>query len=143
MEERLYIYGRKNRKLFTRNNAKLKELLNKKVDFKCLFLSNKSNSSILKIAQENENFEQDLTKVIDSVKEKYTNYLSCFKKYDFQQLKRIIILDDVVLYAPVEFEKGNVKHFTKSKFKVYTANSAIGIDLIHEFNKIWDISNPL
>ena len=60
VRDKIYIYGRKNRKLFTKNNTKIKELLNNNVDFKCLFLSDKSSSSILKIAQENENFENDL-----------------------------------------------------------------------------------
>ncbi len=143
VKERLYIFGRKNRKLFTRNNTKLKELLENKLDFKCLFLSDKASSSILKIAQDNDNFEEDLNKVIGSVKERYTDYLTCFRKYDFQQLKRIIILDDVVIYAPVEFEMGNVKHFTKSKFVIYSIDNTKAIELIHEFNKIWDISKEI
>ena len=143
VKEKLYIYGRKNRKLFTKNNTRIKELLNNNVDFKCLFLSDKASFSILKMAQENEKFENDLKKVINNVKEKYTNYLNCFKKYDFQQLKRVIILDDAVIYAPVEFENGSVKHFTKSKFMIYDIDSAKAIDLMHEFNKIWDLSNPL
>ena len=143
VKEKLYIFGRKNRKLFTRNNAKLKELLDNNLDFKCLFLSDKASPSILKIAQENDTFEEDLNKVISGVKERYPDYISCFRKYDFQQLKRIIILDDVVIYAPVEFERGNVKHFTKSKFVIYSMDNTKAIDLVHEFNKVWDISKEL
>ena len=143
VKEKLYIFGRKNRKLFTRSNAKLRELLEKGIDFKCLFLSDKASGSILKIAQENANFEKDLNRIIEYVKSSYKSNIDCFRKYDFQQLKRIIIVDDVVIYAPVEFENGNVKHFTKSKFTIYKDNSTEAIDLIHEFNKIWNMSKEL
>ena len=142
-KERLYIYGRKNRKLFTKNNTKLKELLNNNVDFKCLFLSDKSNASILKMAQDNDNFTKDLEKIINGVKDKYKDNIECFRKYDFQQLKRIIIVDGAVIVSPVAFENGRVKHFTKGAFKVYDAESVEGIDLIKEFKKIWNISNKL
>lgn len=142
-KERLYIYGRKNRKLFTKNNTKIKELLSNNVDFKCLFLSDKANASILKIAQDNDNFEEDLQKVINNVKDKYKDNIECFKKYDFQQLKRIIIVDNAIIVSDVEFQNGKVKHFTKGSFKVYDANSVEGISLTNEFNKVWDISKNI
>lgn len=142
-KQRLYIFGRKNRKLFTKNNAKIKELLDVGVDFKCLFLSDKSNISILKIAQENDQFIEDLEKIINNVKEKYSDNLECFRKYDFQQIKRVIIVDDTVIFVPVTFENGNVKHFTKTSFTVYKEDTVEGINLINEFKKIWDISKPL
>lgn len=143
VKEKLYIYGRKNRKLFTKNNAKIKELLDNNIDFKCLFLSDKSNSSILKMAQENDNFESDLNSIISSVKEKYADYINCFRKYDFQQLKRIIIIDDIAIYAPVTFENGNVKHFTKGEFIICDDGTYDAITLLNEFKKIWDISKSI
>lgn len=142
-KERLYIYGRKNRKLFTKNNTKIKKLIDNNIDFKCLFLSNKSSESILNMAQDNDNFKNDLEKIISKVKEKFNDNLECFRKYDFQQTKRIIIVDDLIIYVPVTFENGSVKHFTKKEFSIIKSNSKLGMSLLAEFKKVWDISKNI
>ena len=142
-KKRLYVFGRKNRKLFSKNNTKIKKLIEDGIDFKCLFLSDKSNASILKIAQENEKFSSDLEKIILGVKERYKDNLDMFKKYDFQQLKRIIVVDDCFIFVPVTFVNGNVKHFTKTEFDLYDANDVDGMNLINDFNKVWSIAKPL
>ena len=47
-KKRLYVFGRKNRKLFSKNNTKIKKLIEDGIDFKCLFLSDKSNPVLVK-----------------------------------------------------------------------------------------------
>lgn len=142
-KKRLYIYGRKNRKLFTRNVTAIKKLINNGVDFKCLFLSDKADSNVLNMAQENDNFKEDLLKVINNVKEKFNDNLDCFRKYDFQQTKRIIIVDDAIIFVPVLFEMGKVKHFTKTEFSIIPLDSIEGMKLEKEFNKVWEVSKTL
>ncbi len=143
VKTRLYIFGRKNRKLFTKNNTKIKKLIDAGIDFKCLFLSEKSDDRILNMAQENEIFKEDLTKIIEGVKERYKDNLQCFKKYDFQQIKRIIIIDDAIIFVPVLFENSKVKHFTKTSFSIIPSNSKKGMDLELEFKKVWDSAKKI
>ncbi len=143
VKERLYVFGRKNRKLFTKNNTKIKKLIDAGIDFKCLFLSEKSDERILNMAQENDNFKKDLTKVIEGVKQRYKDNLEHFRKYDFQQIKRIMIVDDAVIFVPVEFENSKVKHFTKSSFSIIPLESKKGMDLELEFKKVWDSSKEI
>lgn len=143
VKNRLYIYGRKNRKIFTKNNSKICKLMDDNIDFKCLFLSDKSSDSILNMAQENNNFKKDLEKIILRIKEKYSAKIECFRKYDFQQTKRIIVVDDFIIYVPVTFENGNVKHFTKTEFSIIKADSKLGMSLLSEFKKAWDVSKSI
>lgn len=151
-KNRLYIFGRKNRKLFDKEHrdffVNLKARLGNGFDFKVLFLDPNSPDHVLCFAHQDDDLKDQLENCIKVA----TDVLSTtgitiedhFKMYDVQRTAACMVVDDAVLYSPISVdENGRAKKLTKSPFTVINANSEFGKELIDMFNSHWSCANPI
>lgn len=142
--KRLYIFGRKNRKLTDRSfEQELSTILSKNIDFRLLYLSPNSTLAQSGIAQDLEDFRE---KLIFSIKE-FSNTLKTLsyspedycRMYDEKRESELIIADNVVFYKDMEYASdGKPLHFTNSKFYVTSINSILGSKYFDIFKEIWE-----
>lgn len=141
--KRLYIFGRKNRKLTDKSFEKeLACFFNKNIDFRLLYLTPHSAMAQSGIAQELDDFN---SKLIFSLKD-FSNAIKKFsykpedfcRMYDEKRESEIIIADNVVFYKDLEYTKdGMPMHFTNSKFYVTSVNSILGSKYYQTFEQTW------
>lgn len=140
---RLYIFGRKNRKLSERTfDEGYSKLLEKHVDLKILFLNPDSEYAKDNSAQDVSDFR---TRLITSIKDFCGRYMKLesniedhCRMYSEMRESEIIIADDVVLYKELTFSPdGKPLHFTNQSFFVSSINSQLGTEYCRYFNKVW------
>lgn len=151
-KKRLYIFGRKNRKIFDKNYwpffKDLKERIKKSnFDFRCLFLDCKAPEHVISDAHEDPDFINQLIschKHAISVLKKYgINPKSVFRSYKIQRDTAMIIADNTVMFAPIERNSdGKVKRLTKRSFEVVDTNIPLGKELLKKFLLTWDSAAP-
>ena len=144
-DKRLWVWGRKNRKLFSPENrdffADLKRRLQNGFDFRCLFL-NPIASDLTENAQQCDNFIDKLMLCIDDAKTVLTNNfvdfnLTC-KFYSCTRLEHIIIIDNTVLFSPIIYNSENFPFpLTKAPFYIVDLESEIGRAYCEKFEKVW------
>jgi nucleoside 2-deoxyribosyltransferase len=146
----LWIYGRKNMKLFGGSfndfflYLKGKALDNKlgmsSIDFRCLFLD--PNSDEVKRAHLQQSiFISELNATILRAKDVIgDNFLfqKCFKLYSNRREEIIIRLDNCIIYSrPIFDAYGCPQLLTNSGFEVFSAKSGRGKECIKKFENIW------
>lgn len=111
----LWIYGRKNMKLFGNNFNYLFDFLKEKsenenmsgIDFRCLFLN--PNSAEVKYAHKQQDiFYQELDATIKRAKHQIgnnQNFQKCFKMYSNRREEVIIRLDNCIIYSKPHFDE--------------------------------------
>jgi len=145
--ERLYVFGRKNRKVFDKDHWWFYEKLNDKVkngfDFRCLFLNPNAPKHVLEIAHHDEDFDCQLNNCINkaiSTLEKFglpqEKYI---RKYNTQRTFEIIVIDDAVLFTPIQFDKdGKTKRLTKAPFTITNIYTNQGKAMLENYIMTWD-----
>lgn len=151
-KNRLYIFGRKNRKLFDKEHrdffVDIRKRISSGLDFKVLFLDPNSPEHVIRAAHQDDDFKLQLEQCIKVAKKILSNtgitIEDHFRMYDVQRTTACMVVDDAVLYAPIAVdEMGRVKKMTKSPFSIINANSDFGKELIGIFNSHWNCSNPI
>ena len=141
---RLYIFGRKNRKLsepfFDESYARL---IQKNVDLKILFLDPNSEYAQRDSAQDISDFRFRLITSIRDFKKRYEklnlDISEHCRLYSKQRESEIIIADDIVLYKDLSFSPdGKPAHFTNQSFFISSINSQLGTEYYKIFNSTWD-----
>lgn len=145
----LWIYGRKNMKLFGGNFEELFEYLEEKsanedmsgIDFRCLFLNPTSNE--VKYAHKQQDiFLQELDATIKRAKHQIGNnhtLQKCFRMYSNKRDEVIIRLDNCIIYSKPHFdENGQPKIMTDAKFEVFSASSQRGKECLEKYNAVWE-----
>lgn len=141
---RLYIFGRKNRKLSERSlETKYAKLLSKNVDVKILFLNPNSTSALDNSAQDVSDFR---VRLITSIKDYIDRYKRLNVKieehcrmYTEQRESEIIIADNVVFYRDIAFcSDGKPIHFTNQSFNISSINSQLGTEYYKQFSTVWE-----
>lgn len=149
---RLWIWGRKNKKLFDRSNMELlceisEKIKSEKFSFRVLFLSPDTSEDILRHAQKKKNFSRALVQSISDaveVMEECAIGLNSIKFYSGKRNAEIIIVDDYVLFSETKFdENGKVQHFTNAPFEVAGKDNRIGMKYIDEFDTCWSKAKKL
>ncbi len=148
-QKRLYIYGRKNRKVFDKEHWWFYEELNKKkdngLDFKCLFLDPQSSNDVIGSAHADEDFLDQLNACIENA----TKVLGRFgvvvsehlRYYGRPRAFSIVVVDDAILFRPIEYDSnGKAKRLTKSSFTLTSTSTSVGKSLEENFIAIWDSS---
>lgn len=150
----LWIYGRKNMKLFGGNFKELFEYLEEKsvnedmfgVDFRCLFL-NPASDEVKYAHKQQDIFLQELDATIKRAKHQIGNNLTlqkCFRMYSNIRDEVIIRLDNCIIYSKPHFdEKGQPQIMTDAKFEVFSASSQRGQECIKKYNAIWEAACEL
>lgn len=145
----LWIYGRKNMKLFGGNFKDLFDYLEEKsisdemcgIDFRCLFLNPDSNE--VKYAHKQQDiFLQELDATIKRAKYQIGDNLilqKCFRMYSNKREEVIIRLDNCIIYSKPHFdENGQPQIMTDTKFEVFSATSQRGKECIDKYCAIWE-----
>lgn len=145
----LWIYGRKNMKLFGGNFKELFTYLDEKtsnekmfgIDFRCLFL-NPASDEVRRAHKDQDIFSQELETTIKRAKRQIGENLllhKCFRMYSNKREEVIIRLDNCIIYSKPHFdENGQPQIMTDTKFEVFSASSERGRDCIEKFCKVWD-----
>lgn len=145
----LWIYGRKNMKLFGGNFNELFEYLDQKavqpnmagIDFKMLFL-NPNSEEVNYAHKEQDIFSLELNTTLSRAKRTIgsnKNLQKCFRMYSHRREEIIIRVDNCILYAKPHFDiNGMPNIMTNSKFEVFSANSDKGKECIKKYLDVWD-----
>jgi len=145
----LWIYGRKNMKLFGGSfNSFFKYLEEKSsfdgmagIDFRCLFLDPDS-PEVKKAHIQQDIFKSELTATIlraKSVIKDNTQLQKCFRLYSNKREEIIIRLDNCIIYARPSFDaNGYPQLLTNSGFEVFSGRSEKGKECIKKFENIWE-----
>lgn len=147
----LWIYGRKNMKLFSGNYNNFFRYLDEKafdqklgmdgIDFRCLFLD--PNSSEVKHAhKQQEIFVPELKASIlraKSIVGTSPGLKQCFRCYSNRREEIIIRLDNCIIYSrPVFDASGAPQLLTNSGFEIFSIKTEKGKACIHKFEEVWD-----
>ena len=144
---RLYIFGRKNRKLFDKEYEWFFKELNQKIangfDFKCLFLDTAATDEILSSAHEDNDFKEQLTKCISQAKNVFEKYnidtKNHVRTYKIVRPYSIVIVDEAIMFKPIEInEYGRVKRLTKSSFTLTNSTTSQGKSIEEYFLTVWN-----
>ena len=143
---RILILGRKNRKLFDKEYAwffsGLRSRIESGFEFKCLFLDPDADEHILKSAHEDEDFPDQLVRCINTARNVFSKseipIEGILKKYHLQRSFSLLIIDDVVLYAPIEHSAhGIARKLTRVPFTMTTIHTSLGKTMIKNFFSVW------
>lgn len=147
----LWIYGRKNMKLFGGNFNELFEYLDKKavhpnmdgIDFKVLFL-NPSSDEVHYAHKDQDIFAPELHATISRAKKTIgANEVlqKCFRMYSNRREEIIIRVDNCIIYAKPHFDiNGTPNIMTNNKFEVFSSSSEKGKLCIQRYLDVWNKS---
>lgn len=145
----LWIYGRKNMKLFGGNFNELFEYLDQKavhpnmdgIDFKVLFL-NPDADEVHYAHKDQDIFELELqTTIMRAKKTIGSNKVlqKCFKMYSNRREEIIIRVDNCIVYAKPHFDVNGMPNImTDSKFEVFSTSSEKGKACIKKYLSVWN-----
>lgn len=145
----LWIYGRKNKKLLSRENEPFfkyladEGLANKK-DFRCLFPMPNSNATMKASSRDRaSDFDSELKislKQAVSLKNKYGLPIEkVFRLYMEPRTESFIRLDNAVLHRKITRDiEGYPLPYTNSEFEICSINSTKGTKLSKNFELIWN-----
>lgn len=152
-EKRLWIFGRKNRKLFSNdNNEFFKNLKYKKeqgFDFRCLFQDFFASEEELSYAQSNPNFKLSLNLSIREAANKFQeNQLDianfCRVYNSILRNEVIIVVDDKVIIHEIARNQDNTpEHLTNTSFHIIDKECFVGKHYSNKFISIWESSSIL
>lgn len=146
----LWIYGRKNMKLFSGNYMNFFKYLEEKtyssrgmdgIDFRCLFLDPDSNEVVSAHSQQ-DIFRPELNACIlraKSVIRGNEELERCFRLYSNKREEIIIRLDNCIIYSRPNFDAyGRPQLLTNTGFEVFSIESPKGQECIKKFENVWN-----
>ena len=153
VKKRLYIFGRKNKKLFDRSNLESLKSISEKLktndfDLKILGISPNADESIINAAQKKRNFKiallNSINDAIDILDECCIDYKTVMRFYNFYRNELIVIMDNCVFFMNIAYDNdGKPFHITDSPFYACDINSAMGKKMLDVFNKGYEKSEVL
>lgn len=151
-KERLYILGRKNRKVFDKEHRDFFNGLNPRLaaglDVRFLFLDPASPDHILDAAHQDSDFRTQLNDCIQIASEFLLRYNiepgTICRKYSVPRTASIVVVDDAVLFSHVRFsEDGRAERLTKAPFSIINATTPLGEQLCDTFRRTWNAAKPI
>lgn len=145
-KKRLYIFGRKNRKVFDKEHhdflSSLKGKIKAGLDFRVLFLDPEASDHIIRAAHRDDDFKAQLTTCIDIAKRVCIRHgiasNKICRKYSIMRAAGVIVVDDAVLYSLVRVSAdGRAEKLTKAPFTIVNSTVPLGKDLCYSFLKYW------
>ncbi|WP_267905522.1 TIR domain-containing protein [Nitrosophilus alvini] len=147
VQNRLLIFGRKNRKLFDKEHRDffktLKERVDNGFDFRVLFLNPNAPLHILRAAHQDDDLKSQIEICIKRAKEVLENVgldpENHIRIYNIHRTVTSFIVDDAVVYSPITLdENGRAKRLTKAPFSVLNLNTELGKELHKSFESVWE-----
>ena len=147
-KKRLYIFGRKNKKLFDRSNVEDFKRISKMIkeddfDLKILGFNPYADESVLNAAQKKRNFkgalENSINDALDVMEECDIDYHKVRRFYDFYRNELIVIMDSCVFFVNISYDiDGKPFHLTDSSFYACDISSAMGKKIFENFNTAYE-----
>lgn len=150
----LWIYGRKNMKLFGGNYKVLFNYLIEKIacnpqmagiDFRCLFLDPRSDE-VARAHPQQRIFRSELENTIIRAKDIVQNNSvleTCLRLYANKREEIIIRLDNCIIYSkPVFDSNGMPELITNTSFEVFSIDSTKGKECVMKFENVWNKAKP-
>lgn len=146
----LWIYGRKNMKLFGGNFKNFFKYLDEKsynhedmdgIDFRCLFL-NPNSDEVSRAHSQKEIFSQELRTTLYRARDVIGDNKrleQCFRLYSNKREAIIIRLDNCIIYSRPMFDAEGVPQLlTNTPFEVFSTESNKGIECVRDFEEVWN-----
>lgn len=147
-QKRLYIFGRKNRKIFDRTQYEsffqsLAQRLDNRFDLKVLFLDPNAPAEIIGRSSYANDFsvtlEQCIRKAVEKLQSVGIAPSKVCRMYSVDRPCCIVVIDDAVLCAPIHRDPdGTIKRTTDAAFSVVSGYSSCGQELLKTFLKYWN-----
>lgn len=144
VDKRFWIFGRKNRKLFSTENRQFFQDLSRRqkngFDFRCLFID--PNSDTVSKAQRGANFEDKLMVCLKEAQEVLaSNGISAkdvCKLYSCERTDEIIVVDNAIVYSHITYAPDEFPHpLTQSPFFILDIENPIGRKYYQNFENVW------
>jgi hypothetical protein len=151
-KNRLYIFGRKNRKAFDKEHddffKRLPAKISKGFDFKCLFLDPKAPPEVIKEAHADRNFLLQLKQGLSTAKSRLRKHgidpATICRMYSIHRPHELVVIDELVLFAPTGLDaEGCPKGLTKCPFKIVDVSDSQGNEFLNHFISVWDHSRVI
>lgn len=151
-KQRLYVFGRKNRKLFDKQHSdffrNLRARQGEGFDFRCLFLDPKAPGHILSAAHEDADLPDQLSFCLKQSQAMLNKFGldpdSVCRVYSIYRATAMVVVDNAVLFAPIDFDPaGKAQALTNHSFQIVDVNLALGASLMSYFLKTWETSAPI
>lgn len=151
-KKRIYIFGRKNRKLFDKDHFWFFKDLIKKIntgfDFRIFFLDIDAPKGVLNSAHMDVDFPEQLAsaqkQALNVLAQFGLSHLDIFKKYNVMRSFSFCIVDDAVLFTPVSYDLSSTEsQVTNSSFTLTSVDSNQGEILLKNFIALWEVSKSL
>lgn len=144
--ERLWILGRKNRKLFDKDHEKgLMKIAKQKnsFDLRIMFLSPNAPRDIIEHSLSTRDKDIDQLNALDKAKKMCSdcgiNIYKCCRMYDVQRTIAMFIIDNACLYHKICFDSnGKPERITNTPFKIVCTDSESGRELEKYFLNFWN-----
>lgn len=146
----LWIYGRKNMKLFGGSFKEFFRYLDEKsydhadmqgIDFRCLFL-NPDSPEVDRAHIDKDIFKQELLATLhraNNIIGDNERLKQCFRLYSNKRESIIIRLDNTIIYSRPMFDAyGTPQLITDTPFEVFSAFSSKGQECILKFENVWE-----
>lgn len=147
---RIFLYGRKNNKVFANDNRKffesLKDKMEKGFEFKCLFIN--TSAPNVANAQKNPDFLDNLKlcirKAFRLLNDNGIDPSKVCKAYTCERIDEIIIADDVALFSHIRFDADGVPYpLTDAPFEIAELSDQIGANYKRKFDDTWKFAIPI
>lgn len=151
-KQRLYIFGRKNRKVFDKEHDQFFQRLPAAVaggfDFRCLFLSPAAPKAVISDTHADPDFKKQLQQSIENAKVRLRrhrlNPMQFCRLYSTYRPHAVIVIDDLVLFAPTGFDSdGKPKALTRCPFKLLDIRDSFANELLTHVLSAWEQGKPM
>ena len=149
--ERLWILGRKNRKVFDKSHNEFFAGLVGRPEFRSnvrfMFLSPAADHDVISTAHKDDDFPEQLQQSLRGAHRRLSEFgLNADELCRFYKTMRnyhVVVCDNAVLYAPVlQDADGRAESLTKSGFEVTDFETETGAKLIRLLDLVWQNGEP-
>lgn len=144
VKTRLYIFGRKNRKIIGNDlKNEFGKILKDNVDLRMLYIHPDAEDSKNNTAQDIKEFRKKLIISLNYAEERFDELKVKIEDhcrlYKCKRDSEIIIADDVVFFKDLGYSQdGKPLHFTNDSFFIVSVDSKIGSDYFNKFMSTWE-----
>ena len=145
--ERLWILGRKNRKIFDKDHEEgLMRIVEKQkddFDLRIMFLSPNAPLHLIEHSLSTRDEDVDQSNALYKAKKMCSDcgidIYKCCRMYDVQRTIAMFIVDNACLYHKIRFDSnGKPEYITNTPFKIVCTDSKSGRELEEYFLDIWN-----
>ena len=152
-KQRLWVFGRKNKKLFdSTHRSQLEQLFSKikndGLDLKILFFDQRAEQKLIDMQQKKTHFlsalQTSISDAMDLFDENGLDFYNYCKTYNTIRNEAIVIMDNFVFFTPVKYSvDGKPEHLTGKPFFALEIGNGIAEHYLQIFMDVYDQSTSL